>query len=108
MASANFDLDLTLSVKQGQVEVDQAAVVTDYSDAQVVERSTIELHNAAIATRGNDKISGICGISEFIPTGCHILCYIYKFSHPTYSVARDKGLPQGHPRAPVGKPAPRS
>jgi len=65
MGCANSDLDLTLSVKQGQVEVEQAAVVTDYSDALVVERSLIEMHNTAIERRGSDKISVLHEIKDF-------------------------------------------
>jgi hypothetical protein len=42
MVESKFDLDITLCVKQGQVEVDQAAVVTNYSDAQVVRSASIQ------------------------------------------------------------------
>jgi hypothetical protein len=65
MRFTNSDLDLTLSIKQGQVEVEQAAVVTDYSDALVVERTLIEMHNTAIETRGNDKIGVLLEIKDF-------------------------------------------
>jgi hypothetical protein len=65
MRFANSDLDLTLSIKQGQVEVEQAAVVSDYSDALVVERTLIEMHNTAIETRGNDKIGVLHEIKDF-------------------------------------------
>ena len=51
MAKASFNLDTTLSVKQGQLEVEQAAVVTDYSDAVVVEKEAIEMLNGSTCIR---------------------------------------------------------
>ena len=65
MAVATTDLDITLSVKQGQVEVEQAAVVTDMADALVVERGVIEACNGAITARGDDKIAVLHEIKDF-------------------------------------------
>jgi WD40 repeat protein len=65
MGTANTNLDVTLSVKQGQLEVEQAAVVTDFTDAVVLEKAAIEAHNTAITTRGDDKIAVLQEIKDF-------------------------------------------
>uniref|UniRef100_A0A6T7TPL9 Cilia- and flagella-associated protein 43 n=1 Tax=Hanusia phi TaxID=3032 RepID=A0A6T7TPL9_9CRYP len=72
MARAEYDLDLTVGMKQGQVEVEQSIFITDYSDAELVERSEISTFNGAIKTRGSDKIAVLNEIKEF-RKGIHLL-----------------------------------
>merc|ERR1719238_298943 len=42
VADEQFDIELLFFLKQGQVEVPQAAVVTDYADAIVVDKTVVE------------------------------------------------------------------
>merc|ERR1712099_74315 len=44
-------------LKQGQVEVPQAAVVTDYSDAVVIDQEVVESRNRRILELGKSKVS---------------------------------------------------
>mmetsp|Transcript_6394 Transcript_6394/g.22837 ORF Transcript_6394/g.22837 Transcript_6394/m.22837 type:complete len:1500 (-) Transcript_6394:374-4873(-) len=72
MAQAEYDLDLTVGMKQGQVEVEQSTFITDYSDAELVERSVMSMLNEAIKSRGGDKIAVLNEIKEF-RKGIHLL-----------------------------------
>jgi len=51
--------------KQGQVEVPQAAVVTDYSDAIVIDKEVVESRNRRILELGKDKIGTLETTKEF-------------------------------------------
>ncbi|KAK3252435.1 hypothetical protein CYMTET_38257 [Cymbomonas tetramitiformis] len=51
------DLDMYFELKQGQVEVEQAAVVTDYSDTGFINRLHIEKLNAEIKEKGGEKVT---------------------------------------------------
>ena len=42
------DLELLLKLKQGQVEVEQAPFVTDYSDSVFINKQVIEDYNTSI------------------------------------------------------------
>ncbi len=42
MSSDQYDVELLLKVKQGQLDVPQAAVVTDFSDSLVVNSEIVE------------------------------------------------------------------
>ena len=44
MQEERYDLELLFFLKQGQVEVPQAAVVTDYADAIVRRRTLFSLN----------------------------------------------------------------
>lgn len=72
MMSAGSDLDLTFMLKQGQVEVEQAAVATDFSDAEIVEKSVIHANNSLITTSGKEKVSILHEIKDF-RKGIHVL-----------------------------------
>lgn len=43
-----YDIDLLLKLKQGQVEVEQAPFVTDYSDCVFINKLVIEDYNTSI------------------------------------------------------------
>jgi hypothetical protein len=56
LVKESFNLDYLFMFKQGQVEVEQAAVVTDYSDAILISKTTIQELNASIRSHGHEKI----------------------------------------------------
>ena len=56
MARELYDIEILFKLKQGQVEVAQAAVVTDYSDAIVIDQEVVECRNRRIADLGKDKV----------------------------------------------------
>jgi hypothetical protein len=51
-----YDIEILFKLKQGQVEVPQAAVVTDYSDAVVLGKEVVESRNRRIVELGKDKV----------------------------------------------------
>jgi hypothetical protein len=51
------NLEVLFKLKQGQVEVEQAAVVTDYSNASLINRATIENLNSVIRSLGKEKVN---------------------------------------------------
>ncbi len=48
-----MDLHMLLKLKQGQVEVEQAPFVTDYSECVFINKSVIEDYNTSIHTLNN-------------------------------------------------------
>merc|ERR1712113_841137 len=52
-------------LRQGQVEVPQAAVVTDYSDAVVIDQEVVESRNRRILELGKSKVSTLETIKDF-------------------------------------------
>ena len=53
----NSDLELQLKLKQGQVEVEQSAVVTDLGDAVLIPNTVVMELNRYIKIRGREKVS---------------------------------------------------
>jgi hypothetical protein len=60
-----FDVEVLFRLRQGQVEVPQAAVVTDYSDAIVIDTEVVESRNRRILDLGKDKVGDLLKIKEF-------------------------------------------
>ncbi|CAE8728077.1 unnamed protein product, partial [Polarella glacialis] len=60
-----YDIELLFKLRQGQVEVPQAAVVTDYSDAIVIDQEVVQSRNTRILELGKDKVSTLNTIKEF-------------------------------------------
>ena len=60
-----YDIEILFKLKQGQVEVPQAAVVTDYSDAIVVDKEVVQARNRRILELGKEKVSTLNTIKEF-------------------------------------------
>jgi len=60
-----YDIEILFKLKQGQVEVPQAAVVTDYSDAIVIDQEVVESRNRRITDLGKDKVHILTKIKEF-------------------------------------------
>eukprot|EP01116_Phalansterium_solitarium_P018959 TRINITY_DN516_c0_g1_i5.p1 TRINITY_DN516_c0_g1~~TRINITY_DN516_c0_g1_i5.p1 ORF type:complete len:1114 (+),score=518.85 TRINITY_DN516_c0_g1_i5:116-3343(+) len=53
----NADLDVLLKLRQGQVEVEPAAVVTDYSQASLLHQADIVQLNTVIRALGSEKVN---------------------------------------------------
>jgi len=51
-----FNIDILFSLKQGQVEVEQAAVVTDYADSIMIHRSVVDGVNSDIRELWKQKL----------------------------------------------------
>ncbi|CAE7265476.1 Cfap43 [Symbiodinium pilosum] len=65
MSRELYDIEILFKLKQGQVEVPQAAVVTDYSDAIVIDHEVVESRNRRITELGKDKVHILTKIKEF-------------------------------------------
>merc|ERR1712157_390102 len=65
MKREEYDIEILFKLKQGQVEVPQAAVVTDYSDAVVIDNEVVESRNRRILELGKDKTGTLETIKEF-------------------------------------------
>lgn len=52
----SYNLDKLFTFKQGQVEVEQAAVVTDYSDAILINKNIIQNYNQSIRAHAQENI----------------------------------------------------
>jgi len=65
MRREEYDIEILFKLKQGQVEVPQAAVVTDYSDAIVIGNDVVESRNDRILELGKEKVSTLETIKEF-------------------------------------------
>eukprot|EP00391_Amoebophrya_sp_Ameob2_P006024 CAMPEP_0178994128 /NCGR_PEP_ID=MMETSP0795-20121207/7102_1 /TAXON_ID=88552 /ORGANISM="Amoebophrya sp., Strain Ameob2" /LENGTH=1787 /DNA_ID=CAMNT_0020686295 /DNA_START=224 /DNA_END=5589 /DNA_ORIENTATION=+ len=59
------DYEIMLQLKQGQVEVPPAAVVTDYSDAVTFHKEVIEARNRRIIELGGEKVQILESVREF-------------------------------------------
>ena len=57
IVTINSDLELQLKLKQGQVEVEQSAVVTDLGDAVLIPNTVVMELNRYIKIRGREKVS---------------------------------------------------
>jgi len=65
MGRERYDIEILFKLKQGQVEVPQAAVVTDYSDAIVIDQEVVESRNRRILELGKEKIGTLETTKEF-------------------------------------------
>lgn len=59
------DLDVVVTLRQGQDEVECGAVVTDYSDARLLPSSIIRKYNLRINELGKEKIGVLSKIKQF-------------------------------------------
>ncbi|KAJ3411976.1 Cilia- and flagella-associated protein 43 [Chytridiales sp. JEL 0842] len=67
-----YNLENLFQLKQGQVEVPQAPVVTDYSDAALINRSVVEKLNENIVALGQTKVEALKEMKEY-RRGIHAL-----------------------------------
>merc|ERR1719203_2142682 len=65
MKKEEHDIEILFKLKQGQVEVPQAAVVTDYSGAVVIDTEVVESRNRRILELGKEKVGTLDTIKEF-------------------------------------------
>jgi chromosome segregation ATPase len=61
----DVNLEVLVAVKQGQDEIVQDPVTTDYSDAMLVDRSVVEVTNEAIVKLGKEKVAILTKIKNF-------------------------------------------
>ena len=54
-----FNFEVIVYMKQGQVEVPQLPVATDYKDAILVNKNEIEIQNREIIEKGRKKVSNM-------------------------------------------------
>jgi len=60
-----YNLECLFQLKQGQVEYPQSLVVTDYSDAVLINRKIIEQLNEIILNLGHSKIEALKEMKEY-------------------------------------------
>lgn len=60
-----YNFEVLVYMKQGQVEVPQLPVATDFKDAILIQRKVIEEQNKEIMKRGDAKVDKMEKISEF-------------------------------------------
>lgn len=60
-----FNFETIVYLKQGQVEVPQLPVATDYKDAILVAKDVIDFENNEIRRRGDNKVLKMNEISDF-------------------------------------------
>lgn len=61
----DLNLEVLVAVKQGQDEIVQDPVTTDYSDAMLVNRDVVEVTNEAIVKLGKEKVAILTKIKNF-------------------------------------------
>merc|ERR1711990_303052 len=59
------NLEVLVAVKQGQDEIVQDPVTTNYSDAMLMNRSVVEVTNEAIVKLGKEKVAILTKIKNF-------------------------------------------
>lgn len=62
---SRYNIENLFEFKQGQVEVPQAPMVTDYSNAILIHRSVVEKINEEVITLGNSKVDALTEIKDY-------------------------------------------
>lgn len=62
---SRFNVEHIYELKQGQIEVPQAPIVTDYSDAILIHRSVVEKLNEEVIALGNAKVEALTEIKDY-------------------------------------------
>ncbi|KAJ3194324.1 Cilia- and flagella-associated protein 43 [Irineochytrium annulatum] len=76
---STFNLESLFELKQGQVEVPQAPVVTDYTETALIHRGVVERLNESIVTLGRSKVDALKEMKEY-RKGIHALeWYMLRF-----------------------------
>lgn len=60
-----YNFEVVVYIRQGQVEVPQQPVATDYKDAILINKEIIEDENAQIVKRGDKKVDLLEKIADF-------------------------------------------
>ena len=61
----DWNLELPFKLKQGQVEVEEAAVVTDFGGALLIHRSEVAELNGSVRQLGREKVVILKEIRDF-------------------------------------------
>ncbi|KAJ3215758.1 Cilia- and flagella-associated protein 43 [Clydaea vesicula] len=69
---STYNVENLFQLKQGQVEISQEPVVTDYSDAVLIHRGQVERLNESIAGLGKSKVDALKEMKEY-RKGIHAL-----------------------------------
>ncbi|KAJ3212328.1 Cilia- and flagella-associated protein 43 [Dinochytrium kinnereticum] len=69
---STYNLETLYELKQGQVEVPQAPVVTDYTESVLLHRNVVEKVNDNIVTLGRSKVDALKEMKEY-RKGIHAL-----------------------------------
>jgi hypothetical protein len=67
-----YNVELLLDLKQGQVEIPQAPIVTNYSDAVLLHRSVVEALNEQVKDLGKLKVDALTEMKDY-RKGIHAL-----------------------------------
>jgi hypothetical protein len=67
-----YNLEGLFVLKQGQIEVPQAPVLTDYADAVMIHRSVVERLNEQIISLGKSKVDALVDMKNY-RKGIHAL-----------------------------------
>jgi hypothetical protein len=67
-----YDVEMLIGFKQGQVEVPQAPIVTNYADAVLLHRSVVEALNDQVRYLGKQKVDALTEMKEY-RKGIHAL-----------------------------------
>lgn len=62
---AHYNVECIFELKQGQVEVQQAPFVTDYSEALLIDRTEVESLNGQVRVIGNSKVDALKEIKDY-------------------------------------------
>lgn len=65
MIKLKYNFELLVYLLQGQVEVEQAPVATDYKDAILIKSKVIEKENEEVVNRGNKNVNKLEQITQF-------------------------------------------
>ena len=81
-----YNLETLFEFKQGQVEVAQAPIVTDYSDAVLIHRNVVEKLNSVIVSLGKSKVDALKEMKDY-RKGIHALEWYILFSKKRKTVS---------------------
>ena len=62
---STYNPRILFQLKQGQVEVPQAPVVTDYSDSVLIDRQEVEALNEVIVAMGSEKVDALTEMKDY-------------------------------------------
>lgn len=60
-----YNVESFFKLKQGQIEIPQAPIVTDFGDAILIHRSVVENLNEQVTTLGQSKVEALNEIKEY-------------------------------------------
>jgi hypothetical protein len=70
--NSTYNIEMLMEFKQGQVEVPQAPIVTNYSDAVMIQQTVVEALNERVRDLGKLKVDALTEMKEY-RKGIHAL-----------------------------------